>query len=142
MEDKHFPNEVCGSSSNIERGEKCPLCHAIGKKVKRVTVENLVKEEYLPSVTEDHYYLCLSNDCHVVYFNEKGGTNFSKKKMKVPVWFKEVEFPRPICYCKDVSDTTILKHVVELGHRTLEEIQKHTGANTGKECLIKNPAGS
>jgi hypothetical protein len=23
----------------------------------------------------------------------------------------------------------------------LEDIQKHTGANTGKECLTKNPTG-
>lgn len=133
--------ELCGASLEETGKEKCPVCNENGQKVKRITVENIVKEEHQKSVSEDHFFLCLSADCEVVYFNDTGDILFTKNMVKVPVWFKEKESPKPVCYCKEVSDTTILKHVVELGHHTLEEIQKYTGANTGKECLIKNPNG-
>lgn len=141
MGDEQLHNQVCGNSLSVTSGEKCPVCHGDGQKVKRITVENLVKDEHKPLVTEEHYYLCLTKDCRVVYFNEAGDAYFSKEEVKVPVWFKEVESPKPICYCKDVSDTTILEHVMKFGHHTLEEIQKYTGANKGKECLVRNPAG-
>ncbi len=113
----------------------CPACNGHGKKVRSVTVENLVKEPLL--VREESYYLCQSADCPVVYFNQ---AVFSKEDVKVPVWFKEKSSPRPICYCKNVTDTCILEQVRQ-GHVTLAEIQALTGANTGSECLTKNPAG-
>lgn len=133
--------DVCGGSLEETSFEKCPVCHEKGQKVKRITVENIIKEKYRESVTEESYYLCLSPSCEVVYFNQAGSIRFTKSQVKVPVWFKEKESPKPVCYCKDVSDTTIIKHVVELGHHILQDIQKFTGANTGKECLTKNPAG-
>lgn len=50
---------------------------------------------------------------------------------------------RIICYCKNVTDAEILDHIVnrQCCHN-LKDIQEHTGANTGHECLIKNPAGT
>lgn len=134
-------SEICSGSPDELCKERCPVCHGNGQKVQKITVENIVKEEHKDSVLEDIYFLCLSTDCEVVYFNQAGNSWFTKSQVKVPVWFKEKESPKPICYCKNVSDTTILKHVVELGYKTLEEIQKYTGANTGRACLIKNPNG-
>lgn len=47
-----------------------------------------------------------------------------------------------ICYCRNVTEEEILQHVaVTKCCSTLEDIQKHTGANTGHECSMKNPAG-
>lgn len=49
---------------------------------------------------------------------------------------------RIICYCKQVTETEILEHVtVRKCCSTLEDIQAHTGANTGNQCRQKNPAG-
>jgi NAD(P)H-nitrite reductase large subunit len=57
-------------------------------------------------------------------------------------WFKNVPPPVPICYCANVTEEEILHHVaVAQCCSTLDEIKRHTGANTGCECLTKNPAG-
>lgn len=133
-------HNVCGSN-DIDANAMCPICRQPGKKIKQITVQSLVRDEKSALATEEYYFLCLSEDCEVVYFNEAGNVCFTKEDVKVPVWFKEKNSPKPICYCKNVSDTTILEHVIKLGHRTIEEIQKYTGANTGKECIVKSPAG-
>ena len=40
------------------------------------------------------------------------------------------------------TDTEILDHVAERQCcSNIEDIQAHTGANTGKDCLTKNPTG-
>lgn len=42
----------------------------------------------------------------------------------------------------NVTEEEILYHVAEAQCcLTLEDIKRHTGANTGCECLTKNPAG-
>ena len=47
-----------------------------------------------------------------------------------------------ICYCKNVTEAEIIEHVaVRQCCATIEDIQAHTGANTGNQCHIKNPAG-
>ena len=47
-----------------------------------------------------------------------------------------------ICYCLNVTEEEILQHIaVAKCCSTLEDIQKHTSANTGHECSTKNPAG-
>ncbi|EAX48740.1 conserved hypothetical protein [Thermosinus carboxydivorans Nor1] len=47
-----------------------------------------------------------------------------------------------VCYCKNVTEEEIIEHVaVRKCCSSLEDIQRHTGANTGAECHIKNPAG-
>lgn len=48
-----------------------------------------------------------------------------------------------ICYCKNVTEGEIIEHVAIQGCcSTIEDIQAHTGANTGDQCHIKNPAGT
>lgn len=47
-----------------------------------------------------------------------------------------------VCYCANVTEEEILRHVaVEQCCSTLDEIKRHTGANTGCKCLTENPAG-
>lgn len=49
---------------------------------------------------------------------------------------------RMICYCRQVTEAEILEHVaVRQCCSTIEDIQAHTGANTGKQCQQKNPLG-
>jgi len=46
-----------------------------------------------------------------------------------------------VCYCKNVSEEEIIDHVaIKQCCTTIEDIQKHTGANTGSLCHIKNPS--
>lgn len=54
---------------------------------------------------------------------------------------KEKGEPKPICYCKNVTEAGIPAHIRAGCCHTLEDIQRHTGANTGKQCAVKNPTG-
>lgn len=50
---------------------------------------------------------------------------------------------RTVCYCKNVTEADIIDHVaVRRCCSTLEDIQRHTLANTGTECAVKNPGGT
>ena len=48
-----------------------------------------------------------------------------------------------VCYCMNVTEEEIIDHVAaKQCCSTLEDIQRHTGANTGHQCAIKNPSGT
>ena len=48
-----------------------------------------------------------------------------------------------VCFCKNVTEADIIEHVaIRQCCSTLEDIQKHTGANTGNQCHLKNPSGT
>jgi len=57
-----------------------------------------------------------------------------------------VQRERTICpymLLKGVTEADIIEHIAIRGCcRDIKDIQDHTGANTGKECLTKNPAGT
>jgi predicted transcriptional regulator len=92
------------------------------------------------NINEDDYSICLNPKCNIIYFSPN--SIYDKNTLPVKVWFKETMPPVPVCYCKNVTDQDIIEHI--LVHKccnSLEDIQKHTGANTGKECLTKNPTG-
>jgi hypothetical protein len=134
-------NIVIGGKNQIKaKVPLCPACNQAGQKVNWRTVRSLLKEEINWLVSEEDYFICLSRECTTSYYT-KEGVSFKKDDLTVPIWFKE-EYPVPICYCKNVTDEEILDHVVNKQCCTnIEEIQAHTGANTGKECATKNPTG-
>jgi len=46
-----------------------------------------------------------------------------------------------VCYCKNVTEEEIIEHVaIKQCCTTTEDIEKHTGANTGNQCHVKNPS--
>lgn len=129
---------VCGAESLDPDAPRCPVCNTRGKKVKPETVENIVREDRIPDAP-DGYTLCLSPHCDVVYF----GTHiFRKDDVKVRVWFKETDPSRPICYCAGVTEKVIVDHILQGCCKDIKDVQQHTRANTGKQCLTKNPAGT
>lgn len=118
----------------------CPVCRQPGQKVNQKTVSSLLKPDLIHHMSSEDYFICLSRQCPVSYYT-KAEEFFKKEDIKVPIWFKE-ESPVTICYCKDISDEDIMNHIVDRQCcADIEDIQLHTGANTGKECLTKNPAG-
>ena len=118
----------------------CPICRQSGQKVNIKSVRSLLKQEKADHLPEAAYFICLTPDCAVSYYAE-AGDYFNKADLTVPIWFKEAS-PVPICYCQGVTDLEILDHVVKRQCcSTIEDIQLHTGASAGKECLTKNPSG-
>lgn len=125
---------------NVKINPDCPTCQKPGQKINIKTVRSLISEEFTNDISEQQYFICMSPECRTAYYTKKGGT-FDKDAIIAPIWFKE-QSPVPICYCKAVTDAEIIEHVsVRQCCLSLEDIQQHTGANTGKECLTKNPTG-
>jgi len=118
-------------------GDRCPVCNTPGKKIRPETLRSLVKGDRMP-VKPDGYSLCLSPRCSVIYF---GDQIFYKEDVKVKVWYKEGP-EVPVCYCKNVTVNDIFDHITRGCCRDLKDLQAHTGVNTGKDCLTKNPAGT
>lgn len=129
---------ICGLS-RAEKGRPCPKCGQRGLPVKQVTVAGLVKEEKLDLVAGEGFHLCVSPECKVAYFKE--AVVIQEEELRVPLWFKNHVAPVPVCYCANVTDQEILQHIMQGCCSSLEDIQRHTGAGTGKQCLTKNPTG-
>ena len=118
----------------------CPVCAGIGQKVRRVTVEHQVKPGV--HVGDEQFFLCRTPDCPVGYYSGDGEKTIFQNQLLNKIWFKNVEPPIPICYCANVTEEEILYHVsIAQCCSSLDDIKRHTGANTGCECLTKNPAG-
>ena len=125
---------------NPKVNNSCTICGNPGQKVKNITVEYQVKNNI--ALYGEQFFLCLTPECEVGYFTENGNV-INQEQLKNKIWFKEnIPSPIPICYCANVSEEEILHHVAEAQCcSTLDDIKKHTGANTGCECTTKNPAG-
>lgn len=128
-------------NNNEKEISLCPLCQTQGEKVNKKTAVSLVKDNIVDNISESKYWLCKNSDCEVVYYNNDANQTFTHGQIKVPVWFKTYATPTYACYCEEVTKDTIIEAVLEKGANTLEDIQQMTGANTGKECLTKNPRG-
>lgn len=126
-------------SSKISMIPPCPICRKAGMKVKPETLAAMLKGDRLPPSLEG-YNLCLSGDCDIVYFGQQ---LFYKKDVVVKVWFKETDPSVPVCYCKGVSEADIVEHITIRGCcNNIQDLQQHTGVNTGRACLTNNPAGT
>ncbi|MBU5436547.1 (2Fe-2S)-binding protein [Tissierella sp. MSJ-40] len=122
--------------------EKCPICHQISEKVKSITVKHLVSDNFLGEiVNEETYYLCMNENCDVVYYNLNNESILDKKKVKVPIWFKGDANPKYICYCNKVTEEQIINAVINQGAKNINDINKLTGAMKNGKCMLNNPLG-
>ena len=118
----------------------CPVCNGIGQKVRKVTVEHQVRPGV--DIEGEQFFLCRTPACEVAYYTEDGKKTILQDQLVNKIWFKNVPPPILICYCANVKEEEILYHVAEEQCcSTLEDMKRHTGANTGCKCLTKNPAG-
>jgi len=120
----------------------CKKCGNKGKSVKRITLENLVKESKLKDIKDlDGFYFCETPSCKVVYFNNKQEVYLQKEDIKVRVGIKEKEGPIPVCYCFGWTQERIFNQIKQKGYTTaLQEINAKVKAGECA-CEIKNPSG-
>ncbi|WP_414647852.1 (2Fe-2S)-binding protein [Desulfitobacterium sp.] len=127
-------------SANSKEIPACPVCNGIGQVVRKITVEHQVQPNV--EIDEEQFFLCRTPECEVAYYTPNSQVTIKQNQLINKIWFKHVPSPIPICYCANVTEEEILHHIaVAQCCSTLEDIKKHTGANTGCECLTKNPAG-
>ncbi len=117
----------------------CPVCRREGLLVEKITVANHAKESCWP-LGEEQYFHCDNPDCEVVYFTESGSRTLKRRDVKTRVTFKERTSPRPLCYCKQVTEEDVIR-AIENGATTFDEVKRATGIGGGGQCKITNPAG-
>jgi bacterioferritin-associated ferredoxin len=117
----------------------CPNCKKEGLVVEKITVANHAKESCWPLGNEPYYH-CDNPECEVIYFTASGTRTLKKADVKTRVTFKENISPRPLCYCKQVTEEDVIK-AIERGAMNFEEVRIATGIGGGGHCKITNPAG-
>ena len=118
---------------------QCPLCEHEGVPVEKITVAAHAREETWP-LGEEQFYICERAGCPVVYFTETYSKVLQRPDVKTRVTLKESGAPRPLCYCKQVTEEDVLE-AIERGARTFEEVRAVTGIGGGGQCRITNPSG-
>jgi bacterioferritin-associated ferredoxin len=116
----------------------CPNCKKEGLEVEKITVANHTKEKCWP-LGDERYSFCDTRDCVVIYFTASGRM-LKRGDVKTRVTFKEKESPRPLCYCKQVTEEDVIR-AIEKGAKTFDEVKQATGIGGGGQCKITNPAG-
>lgn len=118
---------------------QCPVCQGKVQKVKDITVKHFVNDDLVDEIKDDNYYICLSENCDIVYFNEDEDQVFYQEDIKKPIWFKKDANPKYICYCNDVTEQEIINAIVDEKAENMKDIIRITGAMKNSECEVKNP---
>nr|WP_312700977.1 (2Fe-2S)-binding protein [Sedimentibacter sp.] len=125
----------------VENDNICPICKCKGIEVKNKTIKHLIISELIDQVKDYNYFVCMSEECNVVYFSPSIGTSYSKEQIKVPIWFKKDANPKFICYCNQVTEQQIINAVLHDGAKNMKDIIRLTGAMKNGKCEINNPLG-
>jgi len=135
----------CGNTTEstyeTKKNNLCILCESQGIIVKNITVKHMVLDELLEQVGDDDYFLCMSEECDITYYNPKSTVKFNKQQMKVPIWFKKGDNPKYACYCSEITEEQVINAVVKDGATNMKEVLKVTGAMSNSQCQKKNPLG-
>ena len=119
---------------------ECPDCDAAGRKLDPSTPKALLTPRALARLTPGEHRFCASPPCPVVYFGQ--GDVFRREDLRVPVFQKEPEGERTLCYCFDVSEVDIRREIAANGHSTASKrITAHVQAGRCA-CEVQNPQGS
>lgn len=138
-------NNCCGDVINFvvldQNVHKCPACGEAGRLVKNITVKNLVNVEYVDSVNNLDFAICMNENCDTVYFSFDENVIFDKSQIKEPIWFKNDANPKYACYCSKVTFEQVHDAVRTLGDKNMKKVIDHTGAMQNCQCEINNPLG-
>lgn len=141
VSNKSCCENIMEATNKIEKNNLCLICEKQGIVVKNVTVKHMVLDELIQQVGDDDYFLCMSGDCDITYYNLRSNVKFNKQQVKVPIWFKKDANPKYACYCSEVTEEQVINAVVKDGATNMKEVLKITGAMNNSQCLKKNPLG-
>jgi len=119
----------------------CPACGEKGRKVRRVTLESLLRSERRSGIGEDQYYVCATPRCDTVYYGANNSQTFRKSDLTVRFGLKETDAPRHVCYCFDHTVEEICDEIRRTGESTVVERIKADMKGPGCRCEYTNPLG-
>ena len=145
MEKETLNKCCCGNESEsiiiAKKNNLCPVCEKQGTLVKNITVKHMVLDELTEQVGDNDYFLCMSEECDITYYNSESTVKFNKQQVKEPIWFKKDANPKYACYCSKVTEEQIINAVVKDGATNMKEVLKLTGAMSNPQCQNNNPLG-
>lgn len=118
---------------------RCPECERQGRLVRRITVQAMLRPTALMRLSAAEHGFCPTPTCGVVYFGR--GETFDREEIVVPVFQKEPEGDRTVCYCFAVTEGDIRREVAETGRSTA--VERITALVKAERCAceVKNPQG-
>lgn len=124
----------------IESGEApavCPSCGGSGRRVGEVTLKALLRPAALARLAAPAHRFCPAPACPVVYFGT--AESFGRDDLSVPVFQKEPEGDRIVCYCFAVGEQELRDR--ERGSAAAERIRELVKAGRCA-CEVRHPQGS
>ncbi len=135
-------DSCCSTFRDTPPATGCPSCSGKGKAVEARTLKSLLQESLVGAVNEDGNRFCTTKDCDVVYFRPEDGSTFSKADVKVPVWQKDEETSRPVCYCFGHTVASVHDEIGQTGKSTVFAEIKQKVKDGLCACEAENPQGS
>jgi hypothetical protein len=126
----------------VEPGARvCAACGERGAAIQLQTVKALLTEVALRRIRLTHYRFCGNPTCDIVYFGD-AGDHFDTGDLRVPVWHKEPEGGRLLCYCFGETEAVIRSELAADGRTAVVgRIREHIAAQRCA-CDIRNPRGA
>jgi Zinc binding domain len=118
----------------------CPACGQTGRSVEPITLKALLRPAALATLSPGAHSFCASASCPVVYFG--ASEVFRRDDVLVPVFQKEPDGKRLVCYCFDVAEDQILREVEASGASASAERIRALVRDDRCACELRNPQGS
>lgn len=119
---------------------RCPECGRPGRLVERITVKAMLRAPALMRLSAPEHRFCPTPTCAVVYFGPD--EVFDGEEIVVPVFQKEPEGDRTVCYCFAVTEGDIRREIVEAGRSTATDRITALVKAERCACEVRNPQGT
>jgi hypothetical protein len=135
-------SDCCNLPEHVEAlDERCRRCGARGRRVRRETMESLLKPQALERLESVPYFFDRTPSCDVVYFSNEGRSYFQKDELTERVGLKGTEPPVPLCYCFGHTDESAREEIVATGRSTVAKRIAAEVEAGNCSCETKNPSG-
>ena len=118
----------------------CPDCGERGRNVDRITLKALLRPDALMRLMAGAYLFCPTATCDVVYFAPS--STFRRQDVVVPVFQKEPEGERTVCYCFAITESDLRREIDQAGTSTAAERITALVKADRCACDVKNPQGT
>lgn len=126
--------------ANVAAATSCPECERVGRSVERITLKALLRPESLMRVADAPYRFCATPTCSLVYFAPE--STFRREDLLVPVFQKEPEGERTVCYCFAITESDLRREIVETGTSTAADRVTALVKADRCACEVRNPQGT
>ena len=116
------------------------MCGHPGREIERITLKALLRPEALARLGPEEHRFCATPECPVVYF--QNAAVFRREDVLVPVFQKEAEGGRTVCYCFGISEDQIRREVETSGVSPSADRIRVLVRSGRCACEVRNPQGT